>query len=109
MRRTTKNGLIVFQGRRGATWEEIQAKHYRMWTHQFALEESSYELGTSHSAPLVWRQVSGMGAYNNVDILYSHIPTAWNMKIYVDDDLEVEKNVTWRQLKLSSRLPSIYY
>lgn len=108
--RTTKIGLTVFQGHRGATWEEIQAKHYRMWTHQFAPEESSYELGTSHSAPLVWSQVSGMGgAFNNVGLWYSQIPTAWNMEIYVDDDLEVEKNVIWQQLKFSSHLPLVYY
>lgn len=31
------------------------------------------------------------------------------MKIYVDDDLEVEENVIWQQLKLSSCLPLIYY
>lgn len=60
-----------------------------MWTHQFALEESGYGWGTSHSAPLVWRQVSGTGAFNDVDTLYSQIPTAGNMNIYVDDDLEV--------------------
>lgn len=109
MRRRTKNWLVVFQGHREAPWEEIQAKHYRMWTHQFALEEASYELCISHSAPLVWRQVSGMAAFNNVDILYTQITTAWSMKIYVDDDLEVEQNVIWQQLKLSSCLPLIYY
>ena len=29
------------------------------------------------------------------------------MKMYVDDHLEVEKNVTWQQLKFSSCLPLV--
>lgn len=79
-----------------------------MWTHQFALAESNYELGESHSAPFVWRQVSEMCAFNSVDILYKQVPTVSNMKIYVDGDLEVEKNVTWQQLKFSSHLTLLY-